>query len=86
MTHEKIPPTSRQKGIFFVHFAIYVVGVIAMILVHAGQEKAAHGWVYPWQYWFIAAWSLAIIGHICSLWMSYEDPGMVNYERQTENG
>ncbi len=86
MSHNKIIPTSRQKGIFFVHLAIYIVAVIAMLLIHAGQEKAAHGWVYPWHAWLIAAWGLAVVGHMCALWTSYEDPGMIEYERQTQNG
>lgn len=86
MPNNKIIPTGRQKNIFYLHLAIYIVAVIAMVMIHAGQEKAAHGWVYPWHAWLIAAWGLAVVGHMCALWTSYEDPGMADYERQTRNG
>ena len=86
MSHNKINPTGRQKMIFVVHLIDYIVGVAVMLLIHAGQEKAAHAWVYPWHAWIIAAWGLAVIGHMCALWTSYEDPGMEDYVRQTQNG
>ena len=86
MSHNKIIPTGRQKGIFYVHLLIYIVAVIVMVMVHKGQESAAKAWVYPWHAWIIAAWGLAVIGHMCALWTSYEDPGMKDYEIQTKNG
>jgi hypothetical protein len=86
MSHNKIIPTAGQKRIFFIHLVAYLIGVAVMFFVHAGQEKAAHGWVYPWHAWIIAAWGLAVIGHMCALWTSYEDPGMKDYEIQTKNG
>ncbi|MBS1645139.1 MAG: 2TM domain-containing protein [Bacteroidetes bacterium] len=86
MSHNRIKATGRQKTIFFVHLLIYAIGVTAMFMIHAGQEKAAQGWVYPWHSWFVAAWSLAVIGHFCTLVSSYEDPGMEEYRRQTQNG
>ena len=87
MSHNKINPTSRQKSIFFVHLIIFAVAVVAMFLIHAGQEKAKGGaWVYPWHAWPVAAWALAVIGHWCALWTRYEDPAFDEYERQTRNG
>jgi hypothetical protein len=86
MSHNKIIPTGRQKMIFVVHLVAFLVGVTVMFLIHAGQEKAARAWVYPWHAWIIAAWGLAVIGHMCALWTSYEDPGMRDYEIQTKNG
>lgn len=86
MSHNKINPTSGQKRLFYIHLIVYIIATIAQILIHRGQESAAKGWVYPWHAWIIAAWGLGIIGHMCALWTSYEDPGMVEYERQTQNG
>ena len=86
MSHNKINPTGRQKSIFFVHLLVYIIAVAIMFFVHAGQEKAAHGWVYPWHAWIVAAWGLAIVGHMCALWTSYEDPQMEIYNKQTQNG
>ncbi len=86
MSHNKIIPTGRQKSIFFVHLIIFIIATIVMVMMHKGQEKAAGSWVYPWHAWPIAAWSLAVIGHMCALWTSYEDPGMADYVRQTQNG
>lgn len=85
MSHNKIIPTGRQKMIFVVHLIIFLAATAAMIFIHAGQEKAARAWVYPWHIWIISAWGLAVIGHMCALWTSYEDPGMKDYQIQTEN-
>lgn len=82
----KVPPTAAQKRTFFIHVAIFAVGVIAMFMIHAGQEKAAGTWVYPWMAWPVAAWSLAIIGHWCALWTTYEDKGLDDFNRMVHNG
>jgi cation transport ATPase len=79
----KIIPTSGQKRIFFIHCLVFAVANIAMWMLYKGNAK---GWVYPWPAWITAAWALAIIGHMCALWTSYEDAGMKDYERQTQNG
>jgi hypothetical protein len=86
MSHNKIIPTAGQKRTFYLHLVVYIIATLAMIFVHKGQEKAANGWVYPWHAWIIAAWGLGIIGHMCALWTSYDDPGMKDYEIQTKNG
>lgn len=86
MSHNKIPPTAGQKRNFVIHLIVYLIAVAIMVIYHGSQEKAAHGWVYPWHAWIIAAWGLAVIGHMCALWTSYEDPGMVEYQRQAKNG
>lgn len=82
----KVPPTGAQKRVFFIHLAIYIVAVIAMFVIHAGQETAAGTWVYPWHAWPVAAWSLAIIGHWCALWTTYEDKGLDDFNRMVHNG
>ena len=86
MSHNKIIPTSGQKRNFYIHLVAFLVGTAAMFMIHAGQESAAKAWVYPWHAWIIAAWGLAVIGHMCALWTSYEDPGLEDYKVQTENG
>ena len=86
MSHNKIIPTAGQKRNFYIHLVIYLIAVGTMVAYHGHQEKVANGWVYPWHAWIIAAWGLAVIGHMCALWTSYEDPGMIEYERQKENG
>ena len=82
----KILPTSRQKSIFFIHLIVFAIGVTVMFLIHAGQEKAAKAWVYPWHAWPVAAWGLAVIGHWCALWTQSHDPAMDEFNRQTQNG
>jgi hypothetical protein len=86
MSHNRIIPTASAKRVFVIHFIIYAIAVIAMVLVHKSQVKANGGWAYPWHAWVIAAWSLGIVGHMCSLWTSYEDPGMMKYEREKTQG
>ncbi len=86
MTGRKIPPTAAQKRGFFIHLVIFIIGVVAMFMIHAGQEKAAGTWVYPWHAWPVAAWALAIIGHMCALWTTYEDKGLTEFNRMVENG
>ncbi len=82
----KVPPTAAQKRVFFIHVAIFIVAVIAMFMIHAGQEKAAGTWVYPWMAWPVAAWALAVIGHWCALWTTYEDKGLDDFNRMVHNG
>lgn len=87
MSHlRKVPPTGAQKRVFFIHLVIYIVAVIAMFVYHGMQEKAAGTWVYPWHAWPVAAWSLAIIGHWCALWTTYEDKGLDDFNRMVQNG
>lgn len=82
----KIPPTAGQKRIFYIHVLVFAVAVVAMFMIHAGQEKKAGTWVYPWHAWPVAAWALAVIGHWCALWTTYEDKGLDEYNRQVQNG
>ena len=86
MSHNRIIPSAAAKRTFFIHFIVFAIAVIAMVLVHRSQVKANGGWAYPWHAWVIAAWGLGIIGHMCALWTSYEDPGMMKYEREKTQG
>lgn len=82
----KVPPTAAQKRLFFIHVVVFAVATIAMFMIHAGQEKAAGTWVYPWHAWPVAAWALAVIGHWCALWTTYEDKGLDDFNRMVQNG
>ncbi|MBS1615715.1 MAG: 2TM domain-containing protein [Bacteroidetes bacterium] len=86
MSHNRIIPTAAAKRNFFIHAVIFVIGVVTMVMMHKSEMKAQGGWAYPWHAWVIAAWSLGIVGHMCALWTSYEDPGMLKYEREKKQG
>jgi len=83
MSHNKILPTGRQKMIFVVHVIIFAIANTIMWMTYKGSKP---GWHYPWPAWITAAWGLAVVGHMCALWTSYEDPGMEDYNRQVQNG
>lgn len=78
-----IPPTGKQKSMFFIHLVVYLISFAAMWLLY---DMGAEGWVYPWPAWITAAWGLGVIGHWGVVYRSYEDPGQVEYERQEKNG
>jgi len=82
----RILPTAKQKRLFYIHCVVFAVATVAMFLIHAGQEKASGSWEYPWHAWPVAAWALAVIGHWCALWTTYEDRGLEEFERMTRNG
>jgi hypothetical protein len=81
---QKIKPTGSQKTKFYIHFVIFAIATIAMVMIH--RNLSAHHWVYPLHAWFIAAWALALLGHGCAVFGSYDDPGMDEYHRQENNG
>lgn len=78
----RIKPTSRQKTILLLHFVVFAVATIVMWTTY---NKGAKGWVYPWPAWITAAWGLSLIGHICALFTSFEDPGLDEFNRQVNN-
>ena len=77
----KIKPTAAQKSKFYIHFVIYVIASAAMLMLY---DKGATEWVYPWPAWIVAAWGLALIGHWCAVYTSYEDKGMDEFRRQSK--
>jgi hypothetical protein len=79
---KKIKPTGRQKSIFYVHFLIYALASFFMLTTY---DKGATTWVYPWPAWIVAAWGLSLIGHACSVFLSYQDKGHEEFIRQTQN-
>lgn len=82
----KINPTAGQKRIFMIHVVVFAIANIIMWYVRNHMMAVEHRWVYPLPAWITAAWALAVVGHACALWTTYEDPGMHEYMRQRENG
>ena len=80
---KRIQPTGRQKSIFLLHLVVYAIAVVVMWTTY---DKGVVGWAYPWPAWITAAWGLAIVGHACQVFRSYEDKGYMEYHRQAENG
>jgi hypothetical protein len=77
----KLVPTAGQKRNFFIHFIVFAIAVVIMVLIH--KKQGEDGWAYPWHAWIIAAWSLAILGHFCAVFRSYEDKCYDEYRRQS---
>lgn len=82
----KIKPTGRQKSIFLIHLVIFAIVNAILWYMRSHQMQVEKRWVYPTAAWITAAWGLAVIGHWCSLWTSYEDPGHAEQQRQAQNG
>lgn len=80
---QKIKPTARQKSMFMIHLIVFLVASAIMWFTY---DMGAEGWVYPWPAWITAAWGLSLIGHWCAVYTSFEDPGHVEFDRQTKNG
>jgi len=80
----KIVPTAGQKRILVIHFIVFAIATVIMVMIH--HKQGEHHWAYPWHAWIIAAWGLSLIGHWCAVYTSYEDPGMDEYKRQETNG
>lgn len=80
---QKIKPTGRQKSIFFIHLVVFA---IVTALTWMFYDKGVEGWAYPWPAWTTAAWGLSLLGHWCSVYTSYEDPGHDEFRRQVNNG
>ncbi len=80
----KVVPTAGQKRTFFIHFVVFAIATVIMVMIH--KKQGEHHWAYPWHAWIIAAWGLSLIGHGCAVFTSYEDKGMEEYHRQEHNG
>lgn len=81
---QRLKPTGRQKSIFLVHFIVFAIATVVMVMIH--KEQGKEHWAYPWHAWIIAAWGLSLIGHWCGVYRSYEDHGHDEYRRQENNG
>ncbi|MFA6149985.1 MAG: hypothetical protein WC716_01610 [Chitinophagaceae bacterium] len=79
---KKIKPTARQKSILLIHFIAFTVATVLMWTLY---DKGATTWVYPWPAWITAAWALSLVGHWCALFTSYEDAGLDEFNRLSDN-
>ena len=79
---KRIQPTGKQKMMFVVHFIVFAIACFAMWSLY---DKGATGWAYPWPAWITAAWALALLGHACLVFRSYEDKAYDEWFRQTQN-
>ncbi|HVB04341.1 MAG TPA: 2TM domain-containing protein [Chitinophagaceae bacterium] len=58
--------TPPSKGLFFIHFALYLV-VMAILWTHyVAQNTTMHGGAYPWEAWFTGSWFIFLLGHFCN--------------------
>jgi hypothetical protein len=76
---KKIKPTGKDKSMLALHFVIFAVATAASWLLY---DKHDGHWAYPWPAWTTAAWALALLGHYCIVFMSYEDKGYTDYRKQ----
>jgi hypothetical protein len=81
---KKIVPTAKAKRNFAIHFVVFAIATVIMVLIH--RKQGEHGWAYPWHAWLIAAWALSLIGHWCSVFFDYEDQGLIEFNRQVNKG
>lgn len=80
----RIVPTGGQKRSFLIHFIVFAIATVIMVMIH--KKQGEHHWAYPWHAWIIAAWALALVGHGCSVFTNYEDHGMDEFHRQEKQG
>lgn len=81
---QRVKPTAKQKRNLAIHFLIFAIGVIVMVMIH--HKQGEHHWAYPWHAWLIAAWSLSFLGHFCVVFFSQEDKGYKEYKAMEQNG
>jgi hypothetical protein len=77
---KKIKPVGKQISMLLLHAAIFGI-VTALCWIMYAPAHPAH-WVYPWPAWTTAAWALALLGHFCIVFTSYEDKGWKVYRQQ----
>lgn len=80
----KLTPTAGQKRTFLLHFIVFAIATVVMVMIH--KKQGEHHWAYPWHAWIIAAWALSLIGHWCAVYTNYEDKGLEDYRKQESNG
>lgn len=61
------------------HAVVFGVATAASWMLY---DKHDGHWAYPWPAWTTAAWALALLGHFCVVFTSYEDPGYDVYRKQ----
>ncbi len=76
---KKVKPTGKQKSMLALHAVIFAVATAASIMLYDPHD--GH-WAYPWPAWTVAAWALALLGHYCVVFTSYEDKGYDIYRAE----
>lgn len=75
----KVKSNGKQKSMLALHAVIF--GVITALTWMLYDKHDGH-WAYPWPAWTTAAWALALLGHYCVVYTSYEDKGYDTYRHQ----
>jgi F0F1-type ATP synthase membrane subunit a len=77
---KKVIPTGKDKSMLVLHTVIFAIVTVASWMFY---DKPLTGhWAYPWPAWTTAAWALALLGHFCIVFVSYEDKGYQTYRQQ----
>jgi 2TM domain len=79
--HKKVKPTGKQISMLLVHLAVFALATAASWMLY-DKPSPDHHWAYPWPAWTTAAWALAILGHFCIVFTSYNDKGYDTYRQQ----
>ena len=77
---KNVKSTGKQKSMLLLHCAIF--GIVTAITWMMYDKPLTGHWAYPWPAWTTAAWALALLGHFCIVFTSYEDPGYDTYRQQ----
>lgn len=75
----KIKPTGKGKSMLMLHAVVFAIVTALSWMMY---DKHNGQWAYPWPAWTTAAWALALLGHFCIVFASYDDPGYSTYRHQ----
>jgi hypothetical protein len=76
---KKLKATGKDKSMLLLHFVVFSIATAASWMLY---DKHNGHWAYPWPAWTTAAWALALLGHFCIVFTSYEDKGYDVYREQ----
>jgi hypothetical protein len=76
---KKLKATGKDKSMLLLHTAAFAIVTALSWMLY---DKHDGHWAYPWPAWTTAAWALALLGHFCIVYTSYEDKGYDVYRKQ----
>jgi 2TM domain len=76
---QKIKPTGKDKSMLALHCVVFAIGTALSWMMY---DKHDGHWAHPWPAWTTAAWALALLGHFCIVFTSYEDKGYNTYRKE----
>ena len=76
---KKIKPTGKQISMLALHAVVFAVVTAASWMLY---DKHDGHWAYPWPAWTTAAWALALLGHFCVVFTSFEEKGYEVFQQQ----